>query len=1049
MDRSRTKRGRVVAVVGWALIVAGIVAPRVAGQQPAPAAREEPGDLKLANRLLNERLYAPAAEEYERVMKSARPGSPELIEATFGLANSTLFLNRLPEARKHFQDFLRVAPKHQGAATAWFRVGETAYLLGDLKPAREALEIYTTRYPDGKHMETAWPHLGDVCLRLGDRDAAQKAYRQGLAQFPDGRLADRARCGLARTLAASGQADQALELLQPLADAPGKPFADQARFLIGQIHGAANRFDLAAAAYERLERDAPRSALLGDARLARAAALNKIDRRDEADEILRKLIAESPRNLAAQAALDLAASQLDRGRAADARATCEDAVKRFEGAPSVPPLMFRSAEAAAKNGQIADARAGFLKMAALFPADAWADDALLQVATLALKAQDNDGAREAVAGLLERYPQSIWRPNALLIDARASYEAGRPKDAIRTLESLLGDGKAGPEVAADARYYLGLAYRKDGQKERAAKVLDELARTPAAPGAVGVQFLVGQSHIEAGRYAEAIEPLEKYLATQPDGEVADVALSYLAQARLEGDQPEAARAALAQLEQRFPKSKELPRTWLRLGEEALKRQQYAEAARLLRQVVDGDEPTWKARALSGLGWAQFQQGQPADAAASFARLLKLAPDDALAPEAAFLRGQALEAAGQKEDALLAYLEVVESYPKEKPAASAALARARLLAEDRPDAAAEAFDLYLKQYTRPGEPGTDAILAEWGAVLLDAGKTAEADAVFRRLVDTFPISAHAAEARLNLAVSASEAKDDAGLDRYLGPLTAEGAKGDPEVLQKALFLRGRTLAERQDWWAAQATFERLVREYPDSPNRAQALFWRGEVAYRAGNPKAADAAFADLIQAADPAGANEWVKTARLRRLQCLVQLEKWDEAIAAGDAFRRELADDDRLIAEVEYQRGRALQTIAPPRFAEARAAYDAVLAARPADDLAARAQFMKGETYFFEKDHTNARREYLKVATFYDAPRWQSAALLQTGKVYERLDQWAEAAEIYEKLRSKFADAPDAAESVAEAVRRLEVARRRAGTANAQSGDADPGVTKTSGEDR
>ena len=71
------------------------------GQAPT-AAKADAGDLKLANRLLSDRLYAPAAEEYERVLNRARPGSTDQVEATYGLALAKLFLNRLAEARKQF-----------------------------------------------------------------------------------------------------------------------------------------------------------------------------------------------------------------------------------------------------------------------------------------------------------------------------------------------------------------------------------------------------------------------------------------------------------------------------------------------------------------------------------------------------------------------------------------------------------------------------------------------------------------------------------------------------------------------------------------------------------------------------------------------------------------------------------------------------------------------------------------------------------------------------------------------------------------------------------
>jgi len=60
-------------------------------------------------------------------------------------------------------------------------------------------------------------------------------------------------------------------------------------------------------------------------------------------------------------------------------------------------------------------------------------------------------------------------------------------------------------------------------------------------------------------------------------------------------------------------------------------------------------------------------------------------------------------------------------------------------------------------------------------------------------------------------------------------------------------------------------------------------------------------------------------------------------------------------------------------------------------------------------------------VDILYDAPQWQAAALLEAGKVYERLAQWPDAAETYERLRSRFPEDPNAAEarSLLEGVRK------------------------------
>jgi TolA-binding protein len=548
----------VPALSRLAVVVAALV-PQARGQDAAPArptaasSRPVPEGLNFANGLFRGRQYALAAEEYERFLRGA-PDPADAVEARYGLANARLFLGQYKEARRQFEEFLKAAPRHPNAPTAQFRLGETAYMLGDLAGARGALEAFTAAHPGHRHLDTAWPYLGDVCFGLGDLAGARRAYEQALASHPDGRLADRARLGLGRTLAAQKETDAALKVLTELAEKDNPAFADKARYQVGQVQLGAGRFAEAVAAFEALERAAPKSPLIPEARLGRAEALARLDRRDEAEALLRPLIADAPRSLAAGAAYALGLSQLERGGAAEARATFDDALKRFPGASNAPALLFRSAEAAQKEGRGDEARARFLRLVEAYPKDPWADDALLLAAGLALKARDTAAARSLASSFAGRFPGHPQQADARLIEARAALDGGQPKDAIELLNALLTRDAPGPATAQAGRYYLGLAYRADGQAAKAAEILDALATTPAAPIATDARFLVGQAHVEAGRFAEAAQAMEKYLAQKPDGEVADHALAYLAIARAELGQADTAGEALEELARRFPKS---------------------------------------------------------------------------------------------------------------------------------------------------------------------------------------------------------------------------------------------------------------------------------------------------------------------------------------------------------------------------------------------------------------------------------------------------------------------------------------------------------------
>ena len=316
-----------------------------------------------------------AAEEYERFLKGAKPG-PDADDARFGLANARLFQGRYDQAKVQFESFLKAAPNHPNAATAWYRVGETAYMIGDLKAAQQALEKFTAENPGHRHLETAWPYLGDVCLRLGDLPKARQAYDRALATYPDGRLSDRRAVRARAYPGPSGRERVGAEGLPGL-DRARRPGVDRPVLApdwpdpcrVGSTgQGGRGVRDPRAGR--------PRSLLVAESRLNRAEALLQLERRAEAEPVLRALVAEGPPALAAQAAFALGTAQLGSGQPAEALATLDEALKRSPQSPMAPALLFRSAEAALKLGQADEARKRFLKAAETNPNDPWADDAL-------------------------------------------------------------------------------------------------------------------------------------------------------------------------------------------------------------------------------------------------------------------------------------------------------------------------------------------------------------------------------------------------------------------------------------------------------------------------------------------------------------------------------------------------------------------------------------------------------------------------------------------------------------------------------------------------
>ena len=764
-------------------------APKTEQGRKAAVARPIPDALKFANGLLRQKKYDLAAEEYERFIKSGVNGQ-DLDDGRFGLANARLYQGSFREARAAFDEFMKGAADDPRRLTARYRLGELAYLLGDLRGSRSSLEEFTAATADHPGLEMAWTYLGDACFGLQEFSRARIAYERSLATYPQGKLVERAKYGLGRSLAALGEQERAERVLQELANQPKPEWVDRAWLQIGLIRKSAGLFEEAVAAFSAVERTVPGSPLAHEAQLQRALALIRLNRAAEAQPILRSLATASlPQG--ARAALELATIELEQKEPDAAMTTLEAALKRFPESPLVPALHYRAAEVFLKKNRLEEAQARFERVVAADPNDPWADDALEHAAQTALDRGDLASARRLAGNFVTRFPQSRLNPEVRLIEARAAAREGKHDEAVTILKALLdqpADPKrqplaaTAPAIIPAARYELALSYKALGKADLAIPILAGLAQGSNGQVAVDAKFLVGQSDLDAGRYTEAIQLLTAYLSASPQGEVADVAMAHVAVAQLGLGQLDDAEKTVTSLAVRFPRTKVLAPTRLRLAEAELAAHRPDRACEQFRIVAgversigkvpgtsdarktnDSSETSLQIRALAGLGKSLWELGEPAEAAAAFAALLAKAPDDPIAAEVALAHGRALEASAQPDAAQKAYSLVIERFAKSDQAPQAALAQARMLARTgRHDDAARAFEHLVTDETAR-EPlhkigvSPDVVLSEWGWVLLDADKQAEADRVFSRLLKEYPESPHAADARFNLAESANLAQ----------------------------------------------------------------------------------------------------------------------------------------------------------------------------------------------------------------------------------------------------------------------------------------------------
>ena len=111
-------------------------------------------------------------------------------------------------------------------------------------------------------------------------------------------------------------------------------------------------------------------------------------------------------------------------------------------------------------------------------------------------------------------------------------------------------------------------------------------------------------------------------------------------------------------------------------------------------------------------------------------------------------------------------------------------------------------------------------------------------------------------------------------------------------------------------------------------------------------------------------------------------IQQWQPALELLDAAHK--ADTkEQYSPEILYEQGWAKQNLG--RQDEALELYEDVTR-RSDGEVAARARFMIGEIYFEKKSHSEAIRNFFKVAYGYAFPEWQAASQYEAGRCFEVL---------------------------------------------------------------
>lgn len=461
-----------------------------------PDSRYVDDALLLLGRSLQELgRYGDAAAAFQRLLDRF-PDSELADRARLGIARSRRMEGDAAEARA------ALAPLLEGERLHGVEKAEVLYEKamidladGDGAAAVETFRTLLDRDPGYAGREGVALRFADAELAAGDYDAALEAYRafRGTASDPAARRAIGLR--VARALELSGRHDEALDAYQDLLDA-GLPDSLEARVHVerGEILGARRDWDAATREYTRAAELAPGSPVASRATLRRGRIVWHVQGdREKAQEILLDAFLHSPLSAWADSARTEARELADLLHY-ERLASGEEAVTALQDpALARSTALYRFAEDVLDvEGDADRAAATFEDLAARYPDSPWRPRALLSAGILRRRSGARAAGDSLLARVVERYPDD---PAA---------------DSARRILGLPIPDRP-PDFYAPSRELASLAEALPRASDPMIRIADQLDRYASrqAPGPGQGQAGTAQGGGEAGQTAQGQQILRE------------------------------------------------------------------------------------------------------------------------------------------------------------------------------------------------------------------------------------------------------------------------------------------------------------------------------------------------------------------------------------------------------------------------------------------------------------------------------------------------------------------------------------------------------------
>jgi len=632
--------------------------------------------------------------------------------------------------------------------------------------------------------------------------------------------------------------------------------------------------------------------------------------------------------------------QFERGENVRAAAEFRGAVDKFGKSPFADDAMFQAILATEASGSDAEAMNAWNDWQNRFPDSPLQGEARLAQAWNAIRRGETVPAQKQLAALLTARPWYANDARATLARATVLYLSQKPADALALIGSKPGGGAA-------MAYLRALCHRSLGAVLQSAASFQEVAdRYPNSPLRDPAMLGKADAFLRAKDYRSAGEEFARTAAKAQDPAVVAEAQIRAAGATLLAGHPDSALALFHSIVEQRPGTDQAARAQFLIGDVLATRGQHQEAIVELNRVLT----------------SYFQHSVAASAQYRVARCL--------------------DALGRKADATGSYQAVVSGYPLEPEAPAAAyLAGVGLLTQQRPRAAAPYFQIVLDRYVS----GT-----------VDSTRTVR---------PVTPERQEIIDAALCLLLYSYHKAGDLGQVAGAPHLLLQKMPPSRSPWRAyALLIDADAMAAQSRHPEAQATLERLTRDFPDHAVGASATKLLAWSYAQQGKDSLAIATEERLVLRYGASGDVALVSGAVLDIAHNRFNQKRYRDAAAGYVEFLKRFPNHgSRNLAHHQA----ALAFVRLNRLGDAVDHWEAIVRDSAAAPIAERAWARAGDLYFQAQRYTEAKRCYRGLLENFAQTDGAALALLRLGQCDYNAGNDAGALAAFSDAIARFPDSP------------------------------------------